>query len=102
MTDTVTAGLGAYYVGKTYASDGNANQTRTNYLPAYTRLDAMLAYDTRNYAVKLNINNLTNKMPDMDVHSYPGSSGAPYNGSNFSPYGRAYYLEARWNFGKSE
>lgn len=61
VTDTVTAGLGVYHVGKTYASDGNADQSRTNYLPAYTRLDAMLAYDTRNYAVKLNINNLTNK-----------------------------------------
>ena len=35
VTDTVTAGLGVYHVGKTYASDGNADQSRTNYLPAY-------------------------------------------------------------------
>ena len=47
------------------------------------------------------VNNLANRMPDMDVTYYPGSSGAPYNSSNFDVLGRAYYLEARWNFGKS-
>ena len=47
------------------------------------------------------VTNLTNKMPDMDVHNYPGTSGAPYN-DGFDPYGRAYYLEARWSFGKKD
>jgi outer membrane receptor protein involved in Fe transport len=46
------------------------------------------------------VTNLTNKMPDMDVHNYPGTTGAPFNDA-FDPYGRAYYIEARWNFGKS-
>ena len=44
-------------MGKTYASDGNADQSRAITCRLHTRLDAMLAYDTRNYAVKLNINN---------------------------------------------
>ena len=39
--------------------------------------------------------------PDMDAATYPGNSGEPYNSSNFDVLGRAYYLEARWNFGKS-
>ena len=32
--------------------------------------------------------------------SYPGTSGAPYNSSNFNAYGRAVYLEARYLFGQ--
>ncbi|SIQ80299.1 TonB-dependent receptor plug domain-containing protein [Solilutibacter tolerans] len=72
-------------------------------LSSYTTYNASLGFDvTEDFELSFMVNNLTNKMPDMDVRSYPGSSGAPYNGSNFSPYGRAYYLEARWNFGKSE
>lgn len=43
------------------------------------------------------VNNLTNKMPPVD-HTYPGTSGAPYNSSNFNPYGRAMYVEARYSF----
>lgn len=61
FSDHWSAGIGAYYVGKTYASDSNADQSNTNYLPAYTRFDAMVAYDTRHYSVKLNLNNLTNR-----------------------------------------
>ena len=61
FSDHWSAGIGAYYVGKTYASDSNADQSKTNYLPAYTRFDAMVAYDTRHYSVKLNLNNLTNR-----------------------------------------
>lgn len=45
------------------------------------------------------VNNLTNKMPPLDV-SYPGTSGAPYNTSNFNAYGRAVYLEAKYAFGR--
>ena len=48
------------------------------------------------------MNNVANRMPDMDVTSYPGSSGEPYNTSNFDVLGRAYYLEAKWSFGKGK
>jgi outer membrane receptor protein involved in Fe transport len=54
------------------------------------------------FKVSFLVNNLFNKMPTQDRPNYPGSSGAPFNASQFSPYGRAYYIEARWNFGKAE
>ncbi|WP_156899855.1 TonB-dependent receptor plug domain-containing protein [Luteimonas mephitis] len=44
------------------------------------------------------VNNLFDKMPPMDW-SYPGTSGAPYNGNNYDVYGRAYYMEAKYMFG---
>ena len=47
------------------------------------------------------VTNVFDKQPDMD-RSYPGTTGSPYNGFNFDVLGRAFYVEARWNFGKSE
>jgi hypothetical protein len=44
------------------------------------------------------VNNVFNKMPPLDK-SYPGTNGAPYNDYNFDVYGRAFYVEARYNFG---
>ena len=46
--------------------------------------------------------NVFNKMPDMDVASYNGFSGAPYNSDMFDVYGRGYYFEARYSFGKAK
>lgn len=61
LTDKITAGLGAYYTGKRYSADGDRDQSKTRYLPGYVRMDAMLSYEERNYAVRLNVNNLANK-----------------------------------------
>ncbi|WP_243039197.1 TonB-dependent receptor domain-containing protein [Dyella sedimenti] len=47
----------------------------------------------------LQVNNLFNTMPPKDG-SYPGTSGAPYNSSNYDVYGRAYYLQATYRFGE--
>ncbi|OWY38001.1 TonB-dependent siderophore receptor [Xenophilus sp. AP218F] len=56
FTPEVTAGLGANWVGKRYATESN-----TNALPAYMVINAMAAYETRQYKVQLNLNNLLNK-----------------------------------------
>ncbi|MDF0605507.1 TonB-dependent siderophore receptor [Neisseriaceae bacterium TC5R-5] len=56
LNDEVTAGFGLTHVGKRYAHENN-----TNYLAAYTTANAMLAYETRQYKVQLNLNNLANK-----------------------------------------
>ena len=49
--------------------------------------------------VSVMANNVFNRMPPYDF-SYPGTDGAPYNEYNFDVYGRAYYLELRYAFGK--
>ena len=69
-------------------------------LGSYTLYNASVNYDvTPDLTLSFLVNNLFDRMPDMDK-TYPGSSGAPYNTYNFDALGRAYYLEARWNFGK--
>lgn len=72
-------------------------------LGTYTTYNGSVNWDvTEDFKLSFLVNNLFNKMPTMDRMNYPGSSGAPYNTGNFNPYGRAYYIEARWNFGKAE
>ena len=69
----------------------------------YTTYNASVNWQTTpDLNLSFIVTNVTNKMPDMDVTSYSGLVGSPYNGDMFDIYGRAYYLEARWNFGKKE
>ncbi|GAA5010107.1 TonB-dependent receptor plug domain-containing protein [Pseudoluteimonas lycopersici] len=69
---------------------------------SYTTFNASVNWQaTSDLGLSFIVTNLANKMPDMDVQNYPGTSGAPFNDA-FDPYGRAYYLEARWNFGKKD
>ncbi|MDB6163632.1 MAG: TonB-dependent receptor [Xanthomonadaceae bacterium] len=70
---------------------------------SYTTYNASVQWDvTPDFQVSFITTNLFNRMPDMDTRSYTGLSGAPYNSDMFDVYGRAYYLEARWNFGKTK
>lgn len=54
---------------------------------------------TKALQVSLLVNNLFDTMPPAD-HSYRGSTGTPYNTSNYNVFGRAIYLEANYKFGK--
>ena len=72
-------------------------------LGSYTTFNGSVNFDvTDDLKLSFLVNNIANRMPDMDVTSYPGTSGAPYNSSNFDVLGRAYYLEAKWSFGGSK
>ena len=70
---------------------------------SYTTYNATIQWDvTPDFQLSFITTNLFNRMPDMDTRSYTGLSGAPYNSDMFDVYGRAYYLEARSNFGKTK
>jgi hypothetical protein len=58
---------------------------------SYTPLEAL--------NLSVSISNLFNDMPQED-RTYPGSSGAPYNSSQYSIFGRAIYFEGRYAFGR--
>jgi outer membrane receptor protein involved in Fe transport len=76
---------------------------RCSEVGTYTTFNASVNWQaTPDLGLSFIVTNLTNKMPDMDVQNYDGLSGAPYNSDMFDVYGRAYYLEARWNFGKKQ
>lgn len=69
-------------------------------LPSYTTYNLSLTYNAfPGMDLSVMVNNLTNKMPPYDS-GYPGSSGAPYNSYNYDVYGRAFYFEMRYAFGK--
>lgn len=70
-------------------------------LPTYTTWNASVTYHPiDDLELSFLVNNLTNKMPPKD-YTYNGLTGQPYNESNFDVYGRSFYIEARYNFGKS-
>ncbi|MEN5209066.1 TonB-dependent receptor [Stenotrophomonas terrae] len=67
---------------------------------SYSKHNASISYQLfEGMDVSFMVNNVFNKMPPYDF-SYPGTSNAPYNSYNFDVYGRAYYIEARYAFGK--
>ena len=69
-------------------------------LRPWIRYNASVSYSVfDNLDLSLMVNNLFNKMPPAD-HSFPGTSGTPYNTSNYDVFGRAYYVEATYRFGK--
>ena len=106
--DRLTTTLYANYIGPTGNYIAWSNPAGYNYpgggrVSSYTTYNASVNYDlTSDLKLSFIVTNLFNKMPDMDVGSYNGLNGAPYNGDMFNPYGRAFYVEARWNFGKGQ
>ena len=72
-------------------------------LGSYTTVNGSVNFDlTEDLKLSFLVNNIANRMPDMDVGSYPGTDGEPYNRNNFDVLGRAYFIEARWSFGKGK
>lgn len=53
-----------------------------------------------NLKLSLQVNNLTNKMPDDQAHNYPGTETTPYNSSLYSALGRSVFAEIRYDFAK--
>lgn len=64
--------------------------TTYNWTVSYTPIEPL--------SVSILVNNLFDKQPQFDP-TQPATTGAPYNSSNFNPYGRALYIEARYRFG---
>lgn len=86
---------------------GNPIDGYNNYgagkLGSYTTFNGSVNFEvTEDLKLSFLVNNIANRTPDMDVTYYPGTSGEPYNTSNFDVLGRAYYLEAKWSFGKGK
>ncbi len=81
--------------------DGNYDNPLAARLGSFTTYNLSLSYQPLP-ALQFSVlaNNVFDKMPPLDV-SYPGTTGSPYNSYNFNPYGRAFYLEARYKFGGS-
>ncbi|WP_423179070.1 MULTISPECIES: TonB-dependent receptor domain-containing protein [unclassified Stenotrophomonas] len=67
---------------------------------SYTTYNLSVNYQAMdNLTLSMMVNNVFNKMPDGQAHSYAGNVGAPYNSSIYNPYGRAVYVQARYEFG---
>lgn len=73
---------------------------RAGKLSPFTTYNLSVSYAaTPSLNLSLAVNNLFNDMPPED-NTYPGNTGEPYNDLQYSVYGRAIYMEARYMFGQ--
>lgn len=72
-------------------------------LGSYTTANASVNFDVTE-DLKLSFLSQQPGQPDAGhgCSFVSGNSGEPYNSSNFNLLGRAYYVEAKWNFGKGK
>lgn len=69
-------------------------------LPAWVIYNASVSYSPiSNLKLSFVVDNLLNTTPPTD-NSYPGTSSAPYNQYNYNVFGRTFFLEANYTFGK--
>ena len=101
--DKFSATLFAVRYGKTgnYASQlspAGYTATGADTLPAWLIYNGSVSYNiTDDIKVSGVVNNIRNKMPPND----PTFTALPYyNQFNYNPYGRAYWLEIDWRFGR--
>jgi len=81
-------------------STAGYDSPRAGKLPSHITHNASVTYTAfEGMELSLMLTNVFNKMPPFDA-SYPGSATSPYNAYNYDAYGRAYYLEMRYSFGK--
>ncbi|WP_312239344.1 TonB-dependent receptor [Stenotrophomonas sp.] len=108
--DKWTTTLYFNYIGKTpnrmaYLGNGydyvHSSGYKAGKWGSYTTYNLSVNYQALDdLTLSVMVNNVFNKMPDGQAHSYAGNVGAPYNSSIYNPYGRAVYLQAKYDFGK--
>ena len=89
------------YVASNSAS-GDYSAPGAGKLPPHTLFNASASVEViEGLELSVMVNNLFNTMPPVDPY-YPATSGAPYNSSNFNPYGREVMFEVHYAFGKKK
>ncbi len=69
-------------------------------LPTWTIANLSAKYEVlRGLTVSANVNNVFDKLPPID-YSTPGIYSAPFNVENYNNYGRSYFVEASYKFGR--
>jgi len=99
----------ANYIGKTpnymaYLGNGydyvHSSGYKAGKWGSYTTYNLSVNYRAmENLTFSLMVNNVFNKSPDGQRYSYAGTTGVPYNNYLYNPYGRAVYVQAKYNFG---
>lgn len=108
--DRWTTTLYANYIGRTpnnmaYVGNGydyvHSSGYKAGKWGSYTTYNLSINYRAMDaLTLSLMVNNVFNKMPDNQRFSYLGTSGQPYNNYLYNAYGRAIYVQAKYEFGQ--
>lgn len=99
---TATAYVNRYGSTPNFAATQNGYDSKgAGKLPPWMIYNASVSYNPLdNLTLSFIVNNVFNKMPPLD-RSYAGTSGAPYDVTNYNVNGRGMYLQATYKFGKA-
>ena len=108
--DKWTTTLYANYIGHTpnylaglngYEYTHGASGYKAGKWASYTTYNLSVNYRVQDdLTLSLMVNNVFNKMPEQQAHSYQGTSGTPFNNYLYNVYGRTVYVQAKYDFGK--
>jgi outer membrane receptor for ferrienterochelin and colicin len=89
------------YLGRGYDFVDPTSGYKAGKWGSYTTYNLSVSYRAMdNLTFSLMVNNLFNKVPDNQQHSYAGNIDVPYNNSLYNAYGRAIYVQAQYDFGR--
>jgi len=89
------------YLGRNYDYVDPTSGYKAGKWGSYTTYNLSVNYRAMdNLTFSLMVNNLFNKVPDNQQHSYAGNIDVPYNNSLYNAYGRAIYVQAQYDFGR--
>ncbi|MBH1508840.1 MULTISPECIES: TonB-dependent receptor domain-containing protein [Stenotrophomonas] len=89
------------YIGRSYDYVDPTSGYKAGKWGSYTTYNLSVNYRAMdNLTFSLMVNNLFNKVPDNQQHSYAGNIDVPYNNSLYNAYGRAIYVQAQYDFGR--
>ncbi len=79
---------------------GNYEDPLAGKVSPFTTYNLSVSYaPADDLSLSMSVSNLFNKMPPED-RTFSGDTGEPFNSSQYDPFGRAIYFEARYAFGK--
>lgn len=86
------------YVGESWDYEHSSGE-RAGKWGSYTTYNMSVNWRAMdNLTFSAMVNNVFNKMPDNQARNFPGTESTPYNNYFYDVYGRAVYLEAKYQF----
>ncbi len=87
------------YVGRAfdYVNDDGA---RAGWWAPYITYNLSVNYAAMdNLEFSFMVNNVLDKTPENQASNFPGTESEPFNSALYNPYGRSFFVEARYKFG---
>lgn len=88
------------YTGRSFDFVNSAGAKAGWWAPYLTYNMSVNYTPTDNLEFSFMVNNVLDKTPEAQASNYPGTEAEPFNSAMYNPYGRSFFVEARYKFGQ--